>query len=58
MVGNFRVTKTLEILKEHFYWSKMLGDLTNIVNKCITCQMAKSSFKQGLYSRFSVPNHP
>ena len=27
----------------------MLGDVTNIVGKCVTCHMAKSSFKPGLY---------
>lgn len=58
MVGHFGITKTLEILKDHFYWPKTLGDVTNIVNKCVTCQMSKSSFKPGLYSPFPVPNHP
>lgn len=54
----FIITKALEILKGHFYWLKMLRDVTNIVNKYVTCQMAKSSFKTRLYSPLSVPNHP
>lgn len=36
----------------------MLGDMTNILNKCVTCQMSKTSFKSGFYSPFPVPNHP
>lgn len=58
MAGHFGVTNTLDILKEHFYWPKILGDVTKIVNKYVTCQMSMSSFKSGLYSPLSVPNHP
>ena len=36
----------------------MLGDVTNIVGKCVTCHMAKSSFKPGLYSPLPVSVRP
>lgn len=42
---------------ENFFWPKMLRDITNIVNTCVTCQLAKSSFKPGFYSPLSVPVH-
>ena len=58
LAGHFGIAKTLEILREHFFWPKMLGDVTNIVNKCVTCHMAKSSFKPGLYSPLPVPVRP
>ncbi|XP_056695519.1 uncharacterized protein [Spinacia oleracea] len=58
LAGHFGIAKTLEILREHFFWPKMLGDVTNIVNKCVTCHMAKSSFKPGLYSLLPVPVRP
>ncbi|KAI3789955.1 hypothetical protein L2E82_02762 [Cichorium intybus] len=58
LAGHFGVTKTLEVLKEHFFWPKMLGDVTKIVGKCVTCHMAKSSFKLGLYTPLPVPVRP
>ncbi|XP_056691738.1 uncharacterized protein, partial [Spinacia oleracea] len=58
LAGHFGIAKTLKILREHFFWPKMLGDVTNIVNKCVTCHMAKSSFKPGLYSPLPVPVRP
>ncbi|XP_074270219.1 uncharacterized protein LOC141593165 [Silene latifolia] len=33
----------------------MLGDVTSIVNKCVTCHMAKSTFKAGSYTPFARP---
>lgn len=54
----WEIIKTLEVLKEHFIWPKMLGDVTNIVGKYVTCQITKSSFKPGLYSPFPVDVRP
>ncbi|XP_074304655.1 uncharacterized protein LOC141639422 [Silene latifolia] len=58
LAGHFGVAKTMEVLKEHFSWPKMLKDVTGIVSKCVTCHMAKSSFKPGLYSPLPVPKRP
>ena len=58
LAGHFGVVKTLEVLKEHFFLPKMLGDVTNIVGKCVTCHMAKSSFKPGMYTPLPVPVRP
>nr|KAJ0203488.1 hypothetical protein LSAT_V11C500244810 [Lactuca sativa] len=58
LAGHFGITKTLEVLKEHFFWPKMLGDVTNIVSKCVTCHMAKTTFKHGVYTPLPVPIRP
>nr|KAJ0225433.1 hypothetical protein LSAT_V11C100031580 [Lactuca sativa] len=58
LAGHFGITKTLEVLKEHFFWPKMLGDVTNIVGKCVTCHMAKTTFKHSVYTPFPVPICP
>lgn len=50
MVDHFGISKKLEVLKEHLFWPKMLDDMTNIVGKCVTCHMAKCSFKPGVHS--------
>nr|KAJ0226813.1 hypothetical protein LSAT_V11C100043320 [Lactuca sativa] len=58
LAGHFGITKTLQVLKEHFFWPKMLGDVTNIVGKCVTCHMAKTTFKHGVYTPLPVPIRP
>ena len=32
--GHFSVNKTIEILKEHFYWPWMANDVNKVVPKC------------------------
>jgi len=58
LAGHFGLAKTLEILKEHFYWPKMLGSVQNVVSKCVTCHVAKSTFKPGEYMPLPVPVRP
>ncbi|KAK2356459.1 hypothetical protein QL285_093789 [Trifolium repens] len=58
LAGHFGITKTLEILKEHFHWPKMLGDVQKVNSKCVTCHMAKSSFKPGAYTPLPTPSGP
>ncbi|XP_074318277.1 uncharacterized protein LOC141655077 [Silene latifolia] len=58
LAGHFGMAKTLEVLKEHFFWPKMIGDVTILVNKCVTCKVTKSSFKPGLYPPLPVPLRP
>lgn len=42
LVGYFGVRKTLEVLYEYFYWSKIKHDVQKVSNKWITCKQAKS----------------
>ncbi|KAL9244399.1 hypothetical protein vseg_018179 [Gypsophila vaccaria] len=58
LAGHFGVAKTLEVLKEHFHWPKMQGDVHNVVSKCVTCHIAKSKFKPGEYTPLPIPNRP
>ena len=58
LAGHFGITKTLVVLKEHFHWPKMLGDVQKVISKCVTCHMAKSSFKPGAYTPLPTPSGP
>ncbi|XP_074283863.1 uncharacterized protein LOC141608406 [Silene latifolia] len=58
LAGHFGVAKTLEMLKEHFLWPRMQKDVHNIVGKCVTCQVSKSTFKPGEYTPLPVPTRP
>ncbi|XP_031262788.1 uncharacterized protein LOC116120957 [Pistacia vera] len=55
-VGHFGVTKTVEVLREHFCWLKMLGDVQTIVARYGVCHRAKSHFKSGMYTPLPIPN--
>jgi len=59
LMGQFAVVKTLDVLHEHFYWSKMKKDMQRICDKCITCRKAKSMTQShGLYAPLPVPKEP
>jgi len=58
LVGYFCINKTVEILKEHFYWPKMGGDVPKVITRYATCHMAKSHFYQALYTPILVPSRP
>jgi hypothetical protein len=38
LIGHFRITKTLKVLHEHFYWFNMKRDVQRICDRCITCR--------------------
>jgi len=40
----FCINKTLEILKEPFYWQKMAAEVHKVITRCATSHMAKSHF--------------
>ena len=42
LMDHFGVTKTLDVLHEHFYWPKMKRDVQRIYEQCIACTKAKS----------------
>ena len=58
LAGHFGVNKTVELLKEHFYWPKMQGDVQALVARCGACQRAKSHFKPGPYTPLPIPTQP
>ena len=55
---SFCINKTIEILKEHFYWFRMASDVHKLIFKCVTCHRAKSTFHQVLYIPFLTLNGP
>jgi len=59
LAGHFGVEKTCSMLKEHYYWPRMSKDVDHFVNRCSTCQMAKSRvLPHGLYSPLPAPLAP
>ncbi|XP_019104879.1 uncharacterized protein LOC109134920 [Beta vulgaris subsp. vulgaris] len=58
ITGHFGVHKTYDLLCEHFYWCKMLKDVHHGIERCATCQKAKSTFHKGLYTPLPVPSVP
>ena len=59
LMGHFGVHKTLEILREHFFWPGMRVDVGRICERCINCKQAKSkSQPHGLYKPLPIPSEP
>ena len=55
LMGNFRIKKTLSMLKEKFFWPHMRRDVQRYCYKCIACLQAKSRvMPYGLYTPLSV----
>ena len=58
LMGHFGIVKTLDALKEHFFWAHMKHDVERIC-KCITCKHAKSRvLPHGLYNPLPIPSEP
>ncbi|KAH9680016.1 Endonuclease [Citrus sinensis] len=59
LMGHFGIAKTLDVLKEHFFWPHMKRDVERICEKCITCKHAKSRIlPHGLYNPLPIPSEP
>jgi len=59
LAGHFGESKTLIMLREHYYWPGMEKDVQDILRRCGTCQVAKShSLPHGLYTPLPVPTLP
>jgi hypothetical protein len=58
-MGHFGVSKTLELLQEHFYWPHMKIDVQKFCDRCIVCKRAKSKvMPHGLYTLLPIPEFP
>ena len=42
LAGHFGLNKTLDILKKHFYWPRMGGDVHRVISACSVYHKAKS----------------
>jgi hypothetical protein len=59
LAGHFGKDKTLALIEDKYYWSKMKKDIIRYVARCRICQMAIGhSQKTGLYMSLSVPTSP
>ena len=55
----FGITKSYDILSEHFYWPKMRHVVRKVHERCISCREAKSKSKpHGLYLHLSTSSGP
>jgi len=59
LAGHFGESKTITMLREHYYWPGMEKDVQDILKRCGTCQAAKShTLPHGLYTPLPVPTLP
>jgi len=59
LMGHFGPNKTLEVLKEHFYWPHMRKHVDRNCKSCIACLKAKSRVQpHGLYTPLPIPSKP
>ena len=59
LMGHFGPNKTLEVLKEHFYWPHMRKHVDRHCKGCIACMKAKSRVQpHGLYTPLPIPSKP
>ena len=51
--------KTVSMLREHYFWPAMERDAQDMLERCGTCQVAKShSLPHGLYTPLPIPTSP
>ncbi|KAK8708384.1 hypothetical protein V6N13_059426 [Hibiscus sabdariffa] len=59
LMGHFGVTKTLDMVMEHFFWPHMHKMVEKVCSSCITCKQAKSKvLPNGLYTPLPIPSLP
>lgn len=58
--GHLGVTKTVEKLKQHFYWPRMADHIKEYVTSCHSCQVnkAKAMKRAGLLQPLQIPQRP
>jgi hypothetical protein len=59
VAGHFSVKKTLAILQNHLYWSKLRQEVSKYIKSCTACIIAKPTIeKQSLYTPLPTPDMP
>ena len=58
-MGHFRPNKTLEVLKEHFYWPYIRKHVDRHCKSCIACMKTKSRVQpHGLFTLLPILSKP
>lgn len=52
--GHLGMIKTLDRIRQHFYWSEMKFDVENWINRCDSCQKVKGSRLKGQLKVYNV----
>jgi len=59
LASHYEESKTVTMLREHYYWPGMEKDVLDILRRCSTCQVAKShSLHHSFYTPLPVPTPP
>jgi len=59
LAGHFGENKTLELVKEHFYWPGIIRYVYRVLERCVACKKAKSKeAAHGLYMPLPVLDQP
>ncbi|KAL1203463.1 putative mitochondrial protein [Cardamine amara subsp. amara] len=59
LMGHFGVSKTMQVMQNHFHWPHMRRDVEKLCERCSTCKQAKAkSQPHGLYNPLPIPLHP
>ncbi|GJR19925.1 RNA-directed DNA polymerase [Tanacetum coccineum] len=57
--GHFGRDKMVALLKDHYFWPKMMKDISQYILRCRTCHLAKSTSQNTeLYTPLPVPISP
>ncbi|XP_054783928.1 uncharacterized protein LOC129290887 [Prosopis cineraria] len=59
LAGYFRRDKTINLVKENFYWPQLEQDVNRHMQRCRICHLAKSKGQNtGLYMPLPIPKAP
>jgi hypothetical protein len=59
VAGHFNMEKTVAVLQQHFYWTKLQQDVSKYIWSFTACVISKPTIKkQGLYTPLPTPDRP
>jgi hypothetical protein len=56
---HFDIEKTVVVLQQHFYWTKIRQDVNKYIESCTACAIVKPTIKkQGMHTPLPTPDRP